>query len=108
MKTRILKIFAITALMLFIGTGVSMAHDWRENGGNRGHAYVRYNQRAYPPYRHFVPRPIYVGRQYYPVVVKRHVYHPPVVYQAPPPRGFFFGMSVMEPGIGFSFGVNGH
>jgi hypothetical protein len=107
MKTNILKIFAITTLMIFIGTGVSMADGWRGESGNRGYAYGHYNQRGYQHYRYCAPRPVYVERQYYPVVIEHHVYHPPVVYQAPPPRGYFFGMSVMEPGMVFSFGVNG-
>jgi hypothetical protein len=48
-----------------------------------------------------------VERHYRPVVVERHYYPAPVYYAAPAPSGFFFGMSAMEPGIGFSFGVNG-
>jgi len=104
-KTNIMKIFAIATLMIFIGAGVSMADGWKGNGGNRGHAYGHYRQMEYHHY--YAPRPVYVERQYYPVVVERHIYHPPVVYQAPTPNGYFFGMSVMEPGIGFSFGVNG-
>ena len=54
------------------------------------------------------PRPVYVEHHYRPVVVERHVYHPPVAYYAPAPSGYFFGMSVMEPGMAFSFGVGGH
>jgi hypothetical protein len=107
-KTNILKIFAIATLMIFIGAGVSMADGWRENGGNRGPAYGHYEQRGYQHYQYYVPSPVYVQRQYYPVVVERHVYHPPIVYQAPAPSGYFFGMSVMEPGVAFSFGMSGH
>jgi hypothetical protein len=107
-KTNILKIFAIATLMIFIGTGVSMADGWRENGNNRGYAYGHYKQREFQHYPYYAPRPAYVERQYYPVFVERRVYHPPVVYQAAPPSGYFFGMSVMEPGIAFSFGVGGH
>jgi hypothetical protein len=108
-KTNIMKIFAIATLMIFIGSGVSMAGRWRENGGNRGHAYGHYKQGEYQHYQYYaLPRPVYVERQYYPVVVERHVYHPPVAYRAPAPSGYFFGMSVMEPGMAFSFGVGGH
>ena len=107
MKTNILKVFSIATLMIFISAGVSMANGWNENGDNRGHAYGHYKQREFQHYRYCAPRPIYVGRQYYPVVVERHVYHPPVVYQAPAPSGYFFGMSVFEPGMAFSFGVSG-
>lgn len=108
MKTNIIKILAIATLMIFIGTGVSMADGWRENRGNSGHAYGHYKQKEYHFYQNYAPRPVYVEHQYYPVVVERHVYHQPVVYRAPAPSGYFFGMSVMEPGIAFSFGVGGH
>jgi hypothetical protein len=108
MKTNMLKIFVIVALITFVGAGVSLADGWKGEGGPRGHAYGHYKHGEYPHYQYCVPRPVYVERQYYPVVVERHVYHPPVVYQAPAPRGSFFAMSIMEPGLGFSFGVNGH
>jgi len=107
-KTNIIKIFAIATFMVFIGAGVSMADGWKEGGGNRGHAYGHYKQREYQHYQYYAPRPVYVERQYYPVVVERHVYHPPVVYQAPAPTGYFVGISVFEPGMAFSFGVSGH
>jgi hypothetical protein len=106
MKTNILKIFAIAALMIFVGAGVSMAGGWKNESGKRGYAYNHYKQTEY---HHYAPaRPVYVERHYYPAVVERHVYHPPVVYAAPPPSEYFFGMSVMEPGVAFSFGVSGH
>ena len=107
MKTNILKIFAIATLMIFIGAGVSMADGWKESG-KRGNAYGHYKQKEYHHYQHYAPRPVYVEHHYRPVVVERHVYHPPVVYRAPAPSGYFFGMSVMEPGMAFSFGVGGH
>jgi hypothetical protein len=107
MKTNVLKIFAIATLMVFIGTGVSMADGWKGENGKRGHAYGHYKQNEYQHYQYCAPRPVYVERHYYPVVVERHVYHPPVVYQAPAPSGFFFGMSVVDAGTAFSFGVSG-
>jgi len=99
-KTNILKIFVIAALMVFISAGVSMADGWKNESGKHGNAYGHY--------KHYAPRPVYVEHHYRPVVVERHVYHPPVVYQAPAPSGYFFGMSVMEPGMAFSFGMSGH
>lgn len=108
MKSNLMKMFVIAALTVFVGTGVSLADGWKNEGGPRGHAYGHYKQREYPHYPYCAPRPVYVERQYYPVVVERHVYHPPVVYQAPARSGYFFGMSVIEPGVAFSFGVGGH
>jgi hypothetical protein len=108
MKNNILKIFVIVTLMIFVGAGVSLADGWKGDYGQRGHAYGHYKHREYEHYQYCAPRPVYVERQYYPVMVERHVYHPPVVYQAPAPSGYFFGMSVMEPGMAFSFGMSGH
>lgn len=108
MKNNILKIFAIATFMVFIGAGVSMADGWNENGGNRGHAYGHYKEREYRHYQYYAPKPVYVERYYCPVVIERHVYRQPVVYQTPAPSGFFFGMTVFEPGMAFSFGVGGH
>ena len=108
MKTNILKIFVIATLMVFIGTGVSMADGWKGENDKRGNAYGHYKHREYQHYQYCAPRPVYVERHYRPVVVERHVYYPaPTDYVAPAPSGFFFGMSVMEPGMGFSFGVSG-
>lgn len=105
MKSNILKIFAITTLMIFIGAGASLADD--DRGHHRGHAYGHYKHRVHHHYHYAPPRPVYIEHHYRPVVVERHVYHPPVVYQAPVPSGYFFGMSVMEPGMAVSFGVGG-
>ena len=107
MKINMLKIFAIATLMIIFGAGVSLADGWKGDGGRRGYAYGHYKHGGYPHYQYCAPRPIYVERQYYPVVVERYVYHPPVVYQAPAPSGFSFGMSVADAGSAFSFGMAG-
>ena len=78
MKTNIMKILVIAALMIFVGAGVSLADGWKGEGGPRGHAYGHYKHGEYHYYA--PPRPVYVERHYYPVVVERHVYHPPVGY----------------------------
>lgn len=108
MKSKALKIFVIATLTVFIGTGVSMAGGWKGESDKRGNAYGHYKHREYQHYQYCAPRPVYVERHYRPVVVERHVYHPPVVYQAPAPSGFFFGMSVVDAGTAISFGVSGH
>ena len=100
MKTNILKIFAIAVVVTFVVGGVAMADGWKGEGGRKGHAYGHYKHGGYPHYGYCAPRPVYVERQYYPVVVERHVY-------PPAPSGYFFGMSVVEPGVAFSFGVSG-
>jgi len=107
-ENKIMKIFAIAALMIFIGTGVSFADGWKGESGKRGHTYGHYKHGAYHHYA--APRPVYVERHYRPVVVERHYYPAPVRYVAPappPPSGFIFGMSVADAGSAFSFGVNG-
>jgi hypothetical protein len=107
MKTNILKIFAIVTLMIFVGAGVSLADGWKGDGGKRGYAYGHYKHGGYPHYQYCAPRPVYVEHHYRPVVVERHYYQEPVYYAAPAPSGYFYGMSVMEPGMAFSFGVSG-
>jgi len=107
MKINILKIFAIAALMIFLGAGVSLADGWKGDGGKRGYAYGHYKHGGYPHYQYCAPRPVYVERHYRPVVVERHYYQEPVYYVTPPPSGYYFGMSMMEPGVAFSFGVSG-
>lgn len=109
MKTNILKIFAITTMMIFIGAGVSFADGWKNDGGSRGHAYGHYKQREDDHhYRYYAPRPVCVEHYCRPVIVERHYYHKPVRYIAPAPSGNFFGVSVMEPGVAFSFAISGH
>ena len=105
MKSNIMKIFAITALMTFIGACVSFADD--DRGHHRGHAYGHYKHRVHHHYHYAPPRPVYVEHHYRPVVVERHYYPAPVYYSAPAPSGFFFGMSVADAGSAVSFGVSG-
>jgi hypothetical protein len=107
MKSNFLKILAIATLMIFLGAGVSLADGWKGDRGKHGNAYGHYKQRDYHHYHYAPPRPVYVERHYRPVVVERYYYQEPVYYVTPPPSGYFYGMSVMEPGIAFSFGVSG-
>jgi hypothetical protein len=110
MKSNTLKILSIAALVIFLSAGVSLAGGWKGDYGPRGHAYGHHKHGGYS-HQYCTPRPVYVERYYRPVVVERHYYPAPVYYATPappPPNGFFFGMSVMEPGLGFSFGVGGH
>jgi hypothetical protein len=110
MKSNILKILSIATLVIFLGAGVSLADGWKGDRGKHDHAYGYYKHKVHHHYHYSPPRPVYVEHHYRPVVVERHYYPAPVYYAAPappPPSGFFFGMSVMEPGVGFSFGVSG-
>ena len=108
MKTNIMKILTIAALMVFIGSGVSFADGWKHASGKPGYAYGHYKQNGHCDYHYYAPpRPVYVEHLYRPVVIERHYYHEPVRYVAPAPNGFFFGVSVAEPGSTFSFGVSG-
>jgi hypothetical protein len=107
MKSNIMKIFAITTLMIFLGAGVSLADGWKGDRGKHGNAYGHYKQRDYHHYHYAPPRPVYVERHYRPVVVERHYYPAPTYYAAPAPSGFFFGMSVADAGSAFSFGMSG-
>lgn len=109
MNTNISKILAVTTIMIFIGAGVCFADGWKNDGGSRGHAYGHNKPiETHHYYPHYAPRPVYVERCYRPVIVERHYYHEPVRYIAPAPNGSFFGMSVAEPGVAFSFAISGH
>jgi hypothetical protein len=109
MKSNFLKILAIATLMIFLGAGVSLADGCKGDRGKHGNAHGHYKHGGYPHYHYAPPRPVYVERHYRPVVVERHFYPAPVYYAAPapPPSGFFFGMSVADAGSAFSFGVSG-
>ena len=107
MKINALKILAIATFMILVGAGVSLAGGWKGDCGPRGNAYGHYKHGGYHHYHYAPARPVYVERHYRPVVVERHYYQEPVYYVTPPPSGYFYGMSVMEPGMAFSFGVSG-
>ncbi|MFO7707847.1 MAG: hypothetical protein R6V84_06715 [Desulfobacterales bacterium] len=120
MRAQFLKIAAFAAVLLFISTGVSLAKDWNERGRYtpRGQVYGHYKQPG-PPSHAYGPRHTYQQPRHhyhqsyhsyqhrYPVVVQKHYYSPPAYYAPTAPSGVFFGMSIFEPGFGFSFGVSG-
>jgi len=83
MKSNIMKILVITALIIFAGAGASLADG--DRGHHRGHTYGHCKHRVHHHYHCAPPRPVYVERHYYPA---------PTYYAAPAPSGFFFGMSV--------------
>ena len=69
MKTRIKKIIMIAAAMVFLGSGVSFAHDWNDRDHKpSGKAYGHYQVKKIPPgwtHKNFKPNP---------PVTKRYVY----------------------------------
>ena len=93
MKTRIKKIIIVAAAMLFLGSSVSFAHDWKDRSHKqRGHAYGhnkkgfdhrpgRYKKHFFG-YRHprFIPRHHYKKhhrhkKNYKPRYFQRHKRH---------------------------------
>ena len=120
MRNRFLKTAAAVMVLFFIGTGVALAKEWNGRGHSKppGHAYGHYKQpgppqhaygprHTYLPPRHYYRHNYYSYHHHYPRVVQRHYYHPPARYYAPAPSGGYFGMSIFEPGFGFSFGMSG-
>jgi hypothetical protein len=110
MKNGWIKIVGITALVIFLGAGMSFAGGRDcDNGRNYGHGYGYYQGNGHHPhgpyyrpgYHYYAPRP------HYPVVVERRYYPAPprVVYPSP---GFYFGMSAVQPGVSFGIGVQGY
>ncbi len=120
MNTRYLKIAAAAMVLFFMGTGVSLAKDYRARGSDKhpGQAYGYYKHKG-PPAHAYGPRYTYqqprhhhhqIYRSYhhqYPVVVQKHYYSPPSFYYAPAPSGYYFGFSAYDPGFAFSFGASG-
>ena len=49
MKTRIQKIIIIVAALLFVGSGVSFAHDWNDRNKPPGKAYGHYKVKKQHP-----------------------------------------------------------
>ena len=78
MKTRINKIIMIAAALLFLGSGVSFAHDWNDRSHKqRGHAYDHYQVKKLPPglaKKNFKPNPYYSKRYVY-KKVRDHRYY---------------------------------
>ncbi len=69
MKTRMKKIIIVAAALLFLGSGVSFAHDWNDRSHKqRGHAYghnkVKKNQSGWNN-KHFRRSPHYSKRYVY-------------------------------------------
>jgi len=101
MKNGWIKIVGIAALVIFLGAGMSFAGGRDcDNSRNYGHGY--YHGGGHHPHGHY-----YAPRPHYPVVVERRYYPAPpaVVYPSP---GFYFGMSAVQPGVSFGFGVRGY
>lgn len=107
MKSNIMKILTIAAVVIFFGAGVSFADSWKNGRGKHGHDYGHFKHRVHHHYRYAPPRPVYVQHHYRPVVVERHYYPAPAYYAVPAPSGYFFGMSVADAGSAFSFGMSG-
>ena len=71
MKTRIKKIILLTAALLFLGTGVSIAHDRHHRPP--GHAYGHYKQKGHPVWYKKHPGPKWRHQKHYVSrVIERH------------------------------------
>jgi hypothetical protein len=119
MKNGWIKIVGIAALVIFLGMGVSFAGGRDcDNGRGYGHGYGQYRGGYYHPQGHpygygyshyrsggYYPHYPYYGPSYY------HSYRPPCSVPPPvvhPSPGYFFGMSAVQPGVSFGFGIQGH
>jgi len=94
MKTKIKKIIIIAAALLFVGSGVSFAHDWNDRDHkSHGKAYGHYQVKKVPPglaKKSFKPNPYYSktyvykefrGHRYYNDHHRRPVPRRTVVYK---------------------------
>jgi len=78
MKTRIKKILIIAAALLFLGSGVSFAHEWNNrNHKPPGKAYGHYKAKKHHPgwnNKHFKPKRHHRKRYVYQEVHRHHHY----------------------------------
>ena len=89
MKTRIKKIIVLTAAMLFVGSGLALAHDWNDREHKPpGTAYGHYQAKKMPPgwsNKNFKPAPP-KGKQYVYREVRDHHYYVDHGRRPVPPR----------------------
>jgi hypothetical protein len=88
MKTRIKKIIMIAAAMVFLGSGVSFAHDWNDRDHKpSGKAYGHYQVKKIPPgwaHKNLKPNPPVTKRYVY-KEARGYRYHD-IRYRHPAPR----------------------
>jgi hypothetical protein len=137
MKTNILKYLAMAVVAIFLSTGVALARDERRGYSQpKGHAYghskenwhkkydhdryykgrehrypSRYHQKNYyrDKYRKNFYHKAYRKNYYHKEINEHHHYYGSPAYYGSPvyAGGGFFGMSVVQPGFAWSFGVIG-
>jgi len=98
MKTRIKKIIIVAAALLFVGSGVSFAHDWNDRDHKPpGKAYGHSQVKKQPPglaKKNFKPYPYYSKRYVYKEVRDRRYYDDH--HRRPAPRRNVFYKSVTK------------
>jgi hypothetical protein len=108
MKTGWVKIVGMAAILIFLCVGVSFAggrYKDRDYHGGGDHGYGHHN--GGHGYHHgWGHRPYHYRPSYHHHYNYRPYCPPPrVVYPQP---GYFFGMSAVQPGVSFGFGVQGY
>jgi hypothetical protein len=123
MKTKLVKIILITAVIAFFSAGVSMAQDWkgdRHNGpkdksfshykqDNKNHHKFEHKRHFQNQYRHkkfskergYHRRPVVIHKYHQP----KHHYRPYRHYRSH--TGIGFTLSVLDPNVAFSIALNG-
>jgi hypothetical protein len=108
MKTGWIKIVGLAAMIVLMGVGVSFAGGRYKDYGHHGGGYHGYSQHrgGHGYHNGWGHHP----QHYRPGYHYNHFYRP----YCPPPRvvypqpGYYFGMSAVQPGVSFGFGVQGY
>ena len=105
MKTRIQKIIMIAAAMIFVGSGVSFAHDWNDRHQKpAGKAYGHNQVKKVPPgrtHKNFKPHPPITKRYVVYRGVPDHRHFDNHDRRPEPPEGTFIKFALNESMVAF-------
>ena len=111
MKTRIKKIIIIAAALLFVGSGVSFAHDWNDrNHKPPGKAYGHYKVPKHHPgwsNKHFKPNR-HISKRYVYKEVRGHRYYDNHHRRPGPWADVIYKVALKDPKVVFKIIVKDH
>ena len=111
MKTRINKTIMIAVALIFVGSGVAFAHDWKgRNHKPPGKAHGHYKvQKNHPGWtnKNFKPNPYYSQRYVF-KEIRDHRYYDDHYWRPAPRRDVIYKVAQKNPIVVFKIIVNDH